>query len=153
MLTSPADRQVDTGKVARVTGARRVRMATPAEVTAATGFDPGSMAPFPPGRVESVFVDRAILRRSTVWVGGGSLRHRVALTPLELVRLTRGRVEPVGPRRRAPRKAGRRQGHVRVRDRFPNLIHSSSTMIDPMTDPMMPDGWKNPSCRSDRNNR
>lgn len=79
-----SDRALDTGKVARVTGARRVATA-PADVHHAT--------PFPPERSDSVLVDRGLLRRSPVWVGAGSPQYLVVLTPIELVRLTSARIE------------------------------------------------------------
>jgi prolyl-tRNA editing enzyme YbaK/EbsC (Cys-tRNA(Pro) deacylase) len=89
----PGDRKADTAKVARLVDARRVIIARPAEVVAATGFQPGSVAPFPLERVAVVLVERTLLRHATVWAGAGSERHLVALSPSELVRLTRGRVE------------------------------------------------------------
>jgi prolyl-tRNA editing enzyme YbaK/EbsC (Cys-tRNA(Pro) deacylase) len=59
----------------------------------ATGFAPGGVAPFPLERVSAVLVDRGLLRHGTVWAGAGSARHVVGLSPTELVRLTRARVE------------------------------------------------------------
>lgn len=89
----PGDRRADTGKIARLLHARRVAVATPDEAVAATGFRPGAVAPFPLERVSVVLVERTLLRHRAVWAGGGSDRHLVALSPAELVRLTRGRVE------------------------------------------------------------
>lgn len=89
----PGDRRADTGKIARLLDARRVAAATPDEVASATGFRPGAVAPFPLERVPVVLVERTLLRHRTVWADGGSDRHLVALSPPELVRLTRGRVE------------------------------------------------------------
>ena len=63
-------------------------------MVAATGFEPGAVAPFPLERVDVVLVER-LLRHRTVWAGGGSDRHMVAVPPVELVRPTRGRVEDV----------------------------------------------------------
>jgi len=91
----PGDRRADTAKVAHLVGARRVAIAKPAEVVDATGFQPGSVAPFPLERVPVVLVERGLLRHGTVWAGAGSEHHLVALAPVELVRLTRGRVEDV----------------------------------------------------------
>jgi prolyl-tRNA editing enzyme YbaK/EbsC (Cys-tRNA(Pro) deacylase) len=51
------------------------------------------VAPFPLERVSTVLVDRALLRHGVVWAGAGSDRHVVGLSAIELVRLTRGRVE------------------------------------------------------------
>ena len=89
----PGDRRADTGKVARLVGARRVSVAGAREVLEWTGFAPGAVAPFPLERVSGVLVERALLRHEVVWAGAGSDRHLVSLSPAELVRLTRGRVE------------------------------------------------------------
>jgi Cys-tRNA(Pro) deacylase len=89
----PGDRKADTGKVARLVGARRAAVASAAEVVEATGFQPGGVAPFPLERISTVLVDRALLRHGVVWAGAGSDRHVVGLSAIELVRLTRGRVE------------------------------------------------------------
>ena len=89
----PGDRKADTGKVARLVGARRATVASAAQVLESTGFRPGGVAPFPLEHVSAVLVDRALLRHRTVWAGAGSGRHVVGLSPTELVRLTRGRLE------------------------------------------------------------
>jgi Cys-tRNA(Pro) deacylase len=89
----PGDRKADTGKVARIMGARRAAVASAADVVAATGFRPGGVAPFPLEGVSAVLVDRTLLRHRMVWAGAGSDRHVVGLSPSELLRLSRGRVE------------------------------------------------------------
>jgi Cys-tRNA(Pro) deacylase len=91
----PGDRRADTGKIAHLVDARRATIATPAQVLEATGFEPGTVAPFPLERVPVVLVERTLLRYPAVWAGAGSERHLVTLSPTELVRLTRGRVEDV----------------------------------------------------------
>ena len=91
----PGDRRADTGKIARLTGARRAAVATAAQVVALTGFAPGAVAPFPLPAVGGVLVERTLLRHRMVWAGAGSDRHLVALAPAELVRLTRGRTEDI----------------------------------------------------------
>jgi prolyl-tRNA editing enzyme YbaK/EbsC (Cys-tRNA(Pro) deacylase) len=91
----PGDRRADSGKVAALAGARRAAIASPAEVVAATGFEPGGVAPFPLERVSLVLVERTLVRHAIVWAGAGTEHHMVALSPRELVRLTRGRLEDV----------------------------------------------------------
>ena len=91
----PGDRRADGGKVAALAGARRAAIASPGEVRTATGFEPGGVAPFPLEGVGVVLVERTLVRHPIVWAGAGSERHMVALSPRELVRLTRGRVEDV----------------------------------------------------------
>jgi prolyl-tRNA editing enzyme YbaK/EbsC (Cys-tRNA(Pro) deacylase) len=91
----PGDRRADSSKIARLAGARRAGIAKAAEVVVATGFEPGGVAPFPLERVTVVLVERTLVRHPVVWAGAGSDRHMVALSPRELVRLSRGRVEDV----------------------------------------------------------
>lgn len=87
----PGQQRIDPAKVARAAGAERARVATPPEVAAATGFQPGRVPPFPLPGVRRVLVERTLLSRDVLWVCAGSDRHLVALAPLELVRLTRAR--------------------------------------------------------------
>ncbi len=89
----PGDRKADTGKIARALEARKVTIASAAEVLEATGFSPGAVSPFPLERVPVVLVERTLLRYGVVWAGAGSDRHMLAIAPPELVRLTRGRIE------------------------------------------------------------
>ena len=86
----PGDRRTDAAKFARGTGAESARVARPAEVEAATGFEPGGVAPFPGRSGRRVLVEQTLLTEPLVWAGAGSPRHMVALAPTELVRLTRG---------------------------------------------------------------
>jgi prolyl-tRNA editing enzyme YbaK/EbsC (Cys-tRNA(Pro) deacylase) len=87
----PGDRRGDPEKVARATGAQKARVAKSDEVEEATGFGPGGVAPFPLPRVETVLMDRALLRHPVVWAGAGSPSHIVGLAPAELGRLARAR--------------------------------------------------------------
>jgi prolyl-tRNA editing enzyme YbaK/EbsC (Cys-tRNA(Pro) deacylase) len=87
----PGDRRADSDKVAQAAGGRFARIAGVEEVQDATGFEPGAVAPFPLPRVERVFIDRTLLSHRVVWIGAGSDRHMAALSPSELVRLSRAR--------------------------------------------------------------
>jgi prolyl-tRNA editing enzyme YbaK/EbsC (Cys-tRNA(Pro) deacylase) len=86
----PGDRRADPLKVALAAGADHARVARPPEVVAATGFAPGEVAPFPLPVGVPILVERTILSSPVVWVGAGSDRHMAMLSPVELVRLTRG---------------------------------------------------------------
>jgi prolyl-tRNA editing enzyme YbaK/EbsC (Cys-tRNA(Pro) deacylase) len=87
----PGDRRADSGKIARAAGARRARIAGSAEVRESTGFEPGAVCPFPLPRVHAVFVERTLLSQPLLWVGAGSDRHMAAVSPTELLRLSRAR--------------------------------------------------------------
>ena len=77
------------GRVVLAAGARKASIASHELVRAATGFEPGAVAPFGLARVDAVLIERTLLGLDRLWVGGGSTRHMVGLTPTELVRLSR----------------------------------------------------------------
>jgi prolyl-tRNA editing enzyme YbaK/EbsC (Cys-tRNA(Pro) deacylase) len=87
----PGDRRADETKVAAAAGARAARVARPAEVVAATGFEPGGVAPFPAPGISQVLMSRELLVHDQVWIGAGSERHMAGLSPAELGRLTQAR--------------------------------------------------------------
>jgi prolyl-tRNA editing enzyme YbaK/EbsC (Cys-tRNA(Pro) deacylase) len=87
----PGDRRCDPKKVARALDASSARVASAEEVERATGFAPGAVAPFPLPRIETVLLDRRLLRHDVVWAGAGSERHIVGVAPTELARLARAR--------------------------------------------------------------
>jgi prolyl-tRNA editing enzyme YbaK/EbsC (Cys-tRNA(Pro) deacylase) len=102
LVLVPGDRRADPRRVARAAGARRARVARPDEVIAATGFEPGAVAPFPLEGMRLVLLERTLLAHEVVWCGGGSPRHLVALSPLELRRLAQAEVaDIVSPERPA----------------------------------------------------
>jgi Cys-tRNA(Pro) deacylase len=83
----PGDRRADERAVATAIGATEVRVARPEEVVAATGFDPGGVAPFPQRAVSRTLIDRSFLQHQVVWIGAGTSKHMAALGPEELMRL------------------------------------------------------------------
>ena len=83
----PGDRRADEEKVAAAAGARRARVARRDEVVAATGFEPGGVAPFPAPGVSQVLLSRELLAHEIVWIGAGSERHMAGLAPVDLARL------------------------------------------------------------------
>jgi len=87
----PGDRRADSEKIARASGATFARIAGPDEVEQATGFDPGAVAPFPLPKVDVLLIDQTLLGQPVVWIGAGSESHMAALSPTELVRLSRAR--------------------------------------------------------------
>jgi prolyl-tRNA editing enzyme YbaK/EbsC (Cys-tRNA(Pro) deacylase) len=87
----PGDQCVDREKVAQAVDAKTARVASPVEVEHITGFLPGAVAPFPLPNVETVVMERQLLRHPVVWAGAGSSNHMVGLAPAELGRLTRAR--------------------------------------------------------------
>ena len=89
LVLVPGDRRADPRKIAALTGARRARVAGPAQVEEATGYAPGAVAPFPLRNVERVFIERSLLGEGLLWIGAGSTRHMAGLPATELVRVSR----------------------------------------------------------------
>jgi Cys-tRNA(Pro) deacylase len=88
----PGDRRADAAKVAAAAGAGYARMARPEEVLAATGFQPGAVAPFPAPHVARVLLERELLQHETLWAGAGSSQHMVGLAASDLLRLSRAEI-------------------------------------------------------------
>jgi prolyl-tRNA editing enzyme YbaK/EbsC (Cys-tRNA(Pro) deacylase) len=88
----PGDRRADPDRVAAAAGAGYARVASLDEVTAATGFEAGGVAPFPAPGVTRVLLERALLQHSIVWAGAGSEKHMVGLSPVDLARLTQAEI-------------------------------------------------------------
>jgi len=84
----PGDRRADTAKIAAAAGAGYARVAKREEVLAATGFEPGGVAPFPVPLSVRVLMERELLRHELVWAGAGSPRHVVGIAPADAARLT-----------------------------------------------------------------
>jgi Cys-tRNA(Pro) deacylase len=87
----PGDRRADERKIAAELGARDVRVARADEVVAATGFEPGGVAPFPRRDAVAVLIERTLLQHSQVWIGAGSPAHMAMLAPSDLQRLSGAR--------------------------------------------------------------
>jgi len=87
----PGDRRGDPEKIARAAGGDSARIAKADEVEQATGFSPGAVAPFPLPNVDTILMDRTLLKHGVVWAGAGSPSHIVGLAPGELARLARAR--------------------------------------------------------------
>jgi prolyl-tRNA editing enzyme YbaK/EbsC (Cys-tRNA(Pro) deacylase) len=85
----PGDRRVDTDKLRLALGCMRAQPARAEQVTGATGYPPGAVAPFPLPGVERVLADPTLLSHRLVWIGAGSPRHMAAISPVDLFRLSR----------------------------------------------------------------
>lgn len=84
----PGDRRADVEKVAAAAESKKARVGSPEEVLAATGYEPGGVAPFPAPGVSRVLIARELLAHEQVWIGAGSARHMAGLAPVDLLRIT-----------------------------------------------------------------
>jgi prolyl-tRNA editing enzyme YbaK/EbsC (Cys-tRNA(Pro) deacylase) len=117
VLTSGAHR-VDTGQVAVLVGAARVKRADPEFVREATGQVIGGVAPVGHPRPLRTLVDRWLGRHDVVWAAAGHAHTVFPTSFAELVRITDGVPADVGagdaagevPAGQAGRAAGSRRG-------------------------------------------
>jgi prolyl-tRNA editing enzyme YbaK/EbsC (Cys-tRNA(Pro) deacylase) len=94
VLASGAHR-VDTGKVAALVGARRVRRATPEVVLAATGQEVGGVAPVGHPSPLRTVVDVDLAAHPLLWAGGGDHHTMFSATYADLLRVTAGEAAAV----------------------------------------------------------
>jgi len=69
-------------------GRKRVRLASPAEALAATGYPIGALPPFGHRQPLPTLIDRRALVHPEVYAGGGSIDTLLRLNPAEIQRLT-----------------------------------------------------------------
>jgi prolyl-tRNA editing enzyme YbaK/EbsC (Cys-tRNA(Pro) deacylase) len=81
---------VDTGKVAALVGAAKVRRASPEFVLAATGQEVGGVAPVGHPAPLRTVVDVDLAAHDLLWAGGGDHHTMFSATYEELVRVTGG---------------------------------------------------------------
>ena len=84
--------RASTTRVGRVMGAA-VRLASPEEVLALSGYPAGGTPPF--GFAARFLVDERVMARDAVYAGGGSDRALVRVSPAELLRANGGVVARV----------------------------------------------------------
>jgi prolyl-tRNA editing enzyme YbaK/EbsC (Cys-tRNA(Pro) deacylase) len=89
VLTSGAHR-VDTGKIAALVGAGRVRRASPDFVRSATGQAIGGVAPVGHPAPLRTLVDRDLAQYAEIWAAGGIAHAVFPTTFAELVAVTGG---------------------------------------------------------------
>jgi prolyl-tRNA editing enzyme YbaK/EbsC (Cys-tRNA(Pro) deacylase) len=95
VLASGAHR-VDTGKVATLVGAGKVKRADPEFVREATGQAIGGVAPVGHPRPLPTLVDQWLSRYDVVWAAGGHPHMVFPTSYAELVRITGGTPAEVG---------------------------------------------------------
>ena len=82
--------RASTSRVAEALGIERPRVASPDEILGLTGFPVGGTPGF--GFDARFLVDPRVLEKERVYLGGGSERSLVRMSPRELVRANGGRV-------------------------------------------------------------
>lgn len=86
------DRRGDAGAIAGIAGAREVKLADPATVLAATGYEVGSVSPFGLPSDMVVLIDESLQRFEIVLPAAGTSSSVVSLPLDRLIEITGGRV-------------------------------------------------------------
>jgi len=90
LVLASGSHRVDTGKVAALVGATKVRRATPEFVLAATGQEVGGVTPVGHPAPLRTVVDVDLAGHRVVWAGGGDHLTMFATSYEELLELTGG---------------------------------------------------------------
>jgi Cys-tRNA(Pro) deacylase len=83
--------RLDEQRLADALGGRTVARADAAAVRVATGFAIGGVPPFGHATTLATAVDEDLLRHDVVWAAAGTPHAVFAISPGDLVRVTRGR--------------------------------------------------------------
>lgn len=98
MAMVPVSAQLDLKALARAAGARKARMAEPAEAERATGYVVGGISPLGQRKRLPAFLDASAEDLATLHVSGGRRGLEIGLAPDDLARLTGARLAALGRR-------------------------------------------------------
>jgi Cys-tRNA(Pro) deacylase len=79
-----ADKRIDQGRLAKLLGFKKLRLASFGEVVEETGYPPGGVPPVGHKKKLPVYVDRGLLV-GTYFVGGGDEKHLLEVSLEDLV--------------------------------------------------------------------
>ena len=82
--------RVSTSRVAKLLGVETVRVATPDEILARTGYPCGGTPSY--GYHARFLIDERVLQKDVVYTGGGSVNSLVKIRPSDLLRANGGEV-------------------------------------------------------------
>jgi Cys-tRNA(Pro)/Cys-tRNA(Cys) deacylase len=91
----PVTHSLDLKAAAAALGAKRLELAPVAEAERATGYVVGGISPLGQRRALPTVVDASALALPRMYVSAGRRGLELALTPADLLRLTRGTTAPV----------------------------------------------------------
>jgi Cys-tRNA(Pro)/Cys-tRNA(Cys) deacylase len=92
----PVTGELSLKALAAAVGAKAAEMAGAAAAERATGYVVGGISPIGQKRRLPTLVDASAAAWGTIFVSGGRRGLELELAPLELVRLTNGRLAPIG---------------------------------------------------------
>lgn len=92
----PGDRKLDFKKLSRELNVRKVKLVRPKDVEGLLNVKPGEVSPFLDEVLRfDVIIDKSVLGRGEVLVGGGSLHHLVKVHVDEIIRVLKPSIRDI----------------------------------------------------------
>ncbi|HIU63879.1 MAG TPA: YbaK/EbsC family protein [Candidatus Avacidaminococcus intestinavium] len=90
LVVACGDRKIDTKKLARIVGAKKVRMASAELVHEVTGFFPGGVCPFALIKEIPVYLDRSLCSYDITYIAAGTPYSALPIAAMRLEEITSG---------------------------------------------------------------
>lgn len=90
LLCLPGSKRVDSKKVLKATGAKKIRFATPDEVKVLTGLDIGCCCPFGYEKDFKKYYDKELFMQDYLFFNPGSHRRTIKIKSSDLKKITTG---------------------------------------------------------------
>lgn len=86
-----ADRKIDSSKIKKYFGARKLRFASTEELLRLTGLNPGSVPPFGKPVLDlDLFIDNSVIQNKKIAFNAGSLTDSIVMSVADYLRLSGG---------------------------------------------------------------
>jgi Cys-tRNA(Pro) deacylase len=90
LVVTCGDRRVDTKKLAKIFGAKKLKFADGDTVLALTGFPPGGVSPIGSLLPIPVYVDQSLYQYDIVYAAAGTANSALPISPDRLLEITEG---------------------------------------------------------------
>jgi Cys-tRNA(Pro) deacylase len=90
LVVACGDRRVDTKKLAKIFGAKKLKFADGDTVLALTGFPPGGVSPIGSLLPIPVYVDQSLYQYDIVYAAAGTANSALPISPDRLLEITEG---------------------------------------------------------------
>lgn len=97
LVVAVGDKKIDTKRLGKKLGVKKVRFADAQTVEDTTGFSPGGVCPFALRTSVQVYLDDNLFAYDLVYVGAGTSSSLLAIAPPVLQDITNGTVVNVNP--------------------------------------------------------
>jgi Cys-tRNA(Pro) deacylase len=90
LVVTCGDRRVDTKKLAKVFGVKKLKFADAQTVFSLTGFPPGGVSPIGSLKPLPVYVDQSLYQYDIVYAAAGTANSALPISPDRLLQITEG---------------------------------------------------------------